>query len=194
MPIKPSDEEEKYFHQREARRREELRREMEAAAAKLAQRERTARAAGTEDMSLVERLHELGFDGDSVRVLDLVPLVLVAWADGSVSARERATVMDAVAQRGIEPDSRPWLLIASMLEQRPSDGLVREIMQVLGELVGPADARGRSIVELSAKVAEASRGLFGLGSRIDAAERAVIADIAARFAPGARGEIEGKLR
>lgn len=186
-------EEDRYFAEEEARRRAELRAAYEKAARELEAREKTARAAGTSDLELAERLRVLGFDGDDARLLDILPLVLVAWADGSVSRRERAVVMSAVEARGVAPHDETWIRAAAMLEEAPSEALTTEILAILRQLVGTDAGRAEDIVERCVQVAEATRSLLGLGAAVSAEERATIESIAAQFSPGARDAVHNRL-
>ncbi|MHC4384711.1 MAG: TerB family tellurite resistance protein [Planctomycetota bacterium] len=194
MPVMPSEEEEKFFVRAEADRRRKLREGMELAARELEEKERVARAAGTEDLSVADRIRAMGFDSKTARILEIVPMVLVAWADGSISKKERVRVMEAVEAAGNEPHGEAWLLAASMLEQRPSDTLATELMHVLRDLVGQDTARRENLVGLCVSVAEASGGLFGLTSRVDEKEREAIERISGAFADKAWEQVQGKLK
>ncbi|MCB9521546.1 MAG: TerB family tellurite resistance protein [Myxococcales bacterium] len=185
-----STEEENYFHQQEMERREARRRELERAAAELAERRRVAETLETHDEALLERIRALGFDGDTARVLDLLPLIHVAWADGSVSQKERTQIFRALTQRGIARDSEAWLLVAALLEQRPSDDFLEETLHLLRDLGGE---RGVSIVDLCAQIARSSGGFFGLGDKIADEEYAVIAHIADELGESAKLAFEQQL-
>jgi len=170
-------------------RRAALRARLDEASERVANRKAIADTLGTEELSLLERVEQLGFTGDSARVLDLLPLVHVAWADGKVDQRERATVLAVVDHRGIAKDSDACLLLESLLEERPSESFMAESLALIHELAGKQGNDGTRLVELCADVAEASGGLFGFGERISSAERELIQRIADAFGERAQAAV-----
>src|SRR5690242_6916183 len=89
----PTYDESEHFLEATASRRAELRERADGAAGRLSKRRGIAATAGTDDASIVDRIEQLGFTGESIRVLDLLPLVHVAWADGRVQRSERALIL-----------------------------------------------------------------------------------------------------
>lgn len=181
MPNTPSENEEKYFAEQEQKRRRQVREEMERRAAELVEKERLAKAAGLSDVTLGDRLRALGITSETAPLLDLLPLVMVAWADGSVSRAERAEVMKLVEGRGYASGSASWLFMASLLDARPSGALLEELRLVLRDFLRGDIGKGARIVEMSRRVAEASGAFFGLGPRIDPREQEVLDRIAGFF-------------
>jgi len=78
--------EEDYFRKKDRELVEKIRR---AAALKQTHADIGART-GLADPSAQAELHDLGFTPDTVVLLPLVPVVETAWAEGGVSAAERA--------------------------------------------------------------------------------------------------------
>jgi uncharacterized tellurite resistance protein B-like protein len=173
--------ESRYFLEKNARRRAELRDKLDGAARRLGEQKAIGLALATDDKELIERIHALGFNGDSVRIFDLLPLVHVSWADGQIQHNERTTIFSILEERGIEPESDASLLMESLLERRPSETFLGETLDVLRAIVG--SEQSASVVDLCARVAEASGGLLGFGSKTSATERELIAKVA-----GALGE------
>src|SRR5918995_1141236 len=77
--------EDEFFRREDARLKEKLRETAEREGA----REALARAAGIKNPEIVERLIGLNIRPETVTALSLVPLVEVAWADGSLDDNER---------------------------------------------------------------------------------------------------------
>ncbi len=167
-------EEDKYFKQQEIQRRIAKRRELERAAKEAQERRKVAASLATDDEALVSRIRDLGFDGDTARVLDVLPLIHVAWADGDVSQSERASILQVLEVRGIAADSEAFTLVETLLEERPSEAFLSETLHLLRDLGGDRHA---SIIELSMHVASASGGFFGFGHKVSEEERAVVAKI-----------------
>jgi hypothetical protein len=168
--IDPSQAEERYFRKLEEARRQRIRDEIERAAGELD-------ALGAADQDVVERIKALGFSGETAVAFHLVPLVLVAWADGSVTRAERLQVFAALESRGEPSDGAAARLLATLLEKEPPPTWRERTLEVLRR-VAPR-YKDTDLVAWCTKVAEASGGLFGFGNRISAAEADAIARISA---------------
>jgi tellurite resistance protein len=190
---RPSEEEEKYFQSLDVDLRRRLRDKLADAATDLEKRRQVAAAAGTDDLSIAERVAALGFSGDSARVFDLMPLVHVAWADGSITKRERAAIFRVLEQRGVAPESEGFATIASLLDEQPTEAFMRESLAVLRDLVGGEAGKTRSIVDLCVEVAAASGGFLGMGGRVSDDERLVIDEVAKLLGEGGLAKVQGAL-
>jgi uncharacterized tellurite resistance protein B-like protein len=174
-------------------RRAALRAQIDEASARLANREAIARAVGSSELTLLDRIEQLGFTGDSARVLDLLPLIHVAWADGKTDQRERATILTIVDQRGIAKDSDAALLIESLLEERPSETFLSESFALVRDLAAKQGNDGQRLVDLCIDIGEASGGLFGFGERVSDAEYALIQRIADAFGEAAQSTLLSRV-
>jgi tellurite resistance protein len=171
--------EEEYFRRKDA----ELTLALQRKEAAHKERAEMKHAAGIADDHLVEELQATGYDRETVRVLHLMPLLQVAWADGEISKEERLHILEAARLHGVEPDSRAHRRLESWLEHRPGDGFFRRSLRAVRAVLHAMEpeqkhARKRGLLSLCTKVASASGGFFGLGSKISAAERALLAEIA----------------
>jgi len=189
----PPIDEKSHFLAETKDRRAAIRSRLDEASARAGNRQAIAETVGTEEVPLLDRLEQLGFTGDSARVLDLLPLVHVAWVDGKVDRRERAAVLAVVDHRGIPKDSDACLLVESLLEERPSETFMAESLALVSELAASRGNDGTKLVELCADVAEASGGLFGFGKRVDDAEYALIRRIAEAFGAEAEAAVLARL-
>jgi len=169
----PTDQEDAYFRKQDQELRQKLREELGQAAGDLKQAPR--------DLSLAGRIQKLGFEGDKLKVFDLMPLVHIAWADGSVSRQEREAVLEVVLSR-VPRTSVAFALMESLLEERPPQSFLDETMSLLKLVVG--DARAETVIELMIKVASASGGFMNIGN-VSGEERRQIEAIAARLGPKA---------
>jgi tellurite resistance protein len=107
----------------------------------------------------------------------------VAWIDGSVSAPERAGILEAARLRGVEESTPAYRQLVSWLDKKPLDGFFEDTLRLIGNLLAamPDEAREKAKVTLLAfanAIADASGGILGIGSRVSADERAVIERIA----------------
>src|ERR687885_2444648 len=94
-------EEEEYFRKQEQLLIDKLRQRAREDASRRDMAERT----GVADQEILRDLEALGYTPETVLLLHLVPLVKVAWAEGGVSERERALILEAARARGIEAGS-----------------------------------------------------------------------------------------
>lgn len=165
-----SDLEDEYFRRLEAEKRAMRR-------AKLDKTAKDLEALGTDDADVGERIKALGFDGDTAAAFHLLPLVHVAWADGSITRNERAAIFAALEARGEGPESAAGQHMATLLEERPSDQWMERSLELLRAVVG-AKVAGDDIIGMCAMVADSSGGFLGFGNRVSDDERAVLAKVA----------------
>lgn len=175
--------EEIYFKNQEMLARRKLREELDAAARKSQEDQRK--------QDLGARIKALGFHGERARVFDLMPLIHVAWADGSISRQERSKILELLEERGITSGSDAFMMVESMLEEAPSQAFMDETLGLLREAAG--DKRAESMVDLCVQIADASGGFLGLGERISDAERERIEAIARAFGDGALARLHRTL-
>jgi hypothetical protein len=95
--------EDEYFRRRDRELIDKMRQASEAEEA----RQGLEAASGLRDPELLQELQALGFTPDTVILLPLVPIVQVAWAEGSVTDAERALIVKLARERGVGPAARP---------------------------------------------------------------------------------------
>lgn len=169
-----------------ARQDEEALERLRAAARQKSQREALSAASGITDAAVLDHLIELNIEPRTVAALSLVPLVLVAWADGSLDARERAAVLDAAHEAGLDRQAEAAALLEGWLASppgRPIAAAWHEYVCALAAAATPA-ARGalqRETLGRARRVAEAAGGFLGLGKRVSDAEAKVLAELERAF-------------
>ncbi len=170
--------EEAFFAKRNAELLENLRQKARQEERRQAMREAVPNA----DDALVDHLLDIGLNPETVLALVLVPLLLVAWADGKIDHRERTALLKAAEERGVAPGSLSNQILWGWLEHRPEPQLLeawkryaRAIWGTLGET--ERHAVHARMIGLARGVAEATGGFLGLGSKISPAERAVLDDL-----------------
>lgn len=169
MSTNPSDNEDAYFQKRNQELRAQLREQMSKAAGALEENP------GADKLSVIDRISALGFTGDKLKIFDLLPLIHVAWADGSVNHKERTAILDVVRARGIAPSTEAWVTVESLLEQRPSQTFLDQSLAILKDSIG--GSRSANIVDLCVQVAGAAGGFLNIGT-INDEEKQLIARIA----------------
>jgi hypothetical protein len=169
--------EEEYFHKREL----ELIAKLQQRGRDAAARQRMAEHTGVVDEEILRDLEALGYTPETVMLLHLVPLLQVAWADGGVSDRERALIIEDARARGIESGSAADRQLASWVTTQPSSELFEKTLRAIGAILQalPEEEREtnqRDLLSYSTKIASASGGILGLG-KVSSEEQRVLARI-----------------
>lgn len=124
----------------------------------------------------------------NIRLSQLVPPLLVAWADGSVAERERDTILRIASLRGVSEGTATYSELERWMDERPSDEIVREALAFLrSELCRRPKLEAEYLaLELHARceeVASASRSFWGIGVRVNEREREMLRRIAVEIRP-----------
>jgi hypothetical protein len=182
VPVGQIPSEEEYFHRLDCQLIDEMR---ERAAAE-EERRRMAETSRIEDPRVLEALERLGYTHTTVILLHLVPLVELAWSDGSVSPAERKDILAVAAAGGLREETAAWRQLAAWLENCPSpaffEGTWRGITEQLDSL--PAEERTASknaLIQSCTDFASASCHRFGWSSHICTAKRTLLSEIRSRL-------------
>jgi hypothetical protein len=142
--------------------------------------------AGKADDAVLATLVALGFEGGTAPLLDVVPAIQVAWADGSLPARERAEIERILGRPGMKEAARlGGRMVAEWLSRPPGGDLYRVSIEALRLRLTRLDGDARTrlvsgIIDDCNAVAAASGGVFGLGAH-SSAESKIIRELAASF-------------
>lgn len=145
-------------------------------------------ASGITNLAVLEELLAHGVRAETLAALSLLPLVLVAWADGTIQEAERKAILDAAGDRGVAPGSAARELLEGWLQVHPHRDVVEAWKDYVAALVdGPLEPQAAKALEddilgRAREVAAASGGFLGLGSKISDQEEAVLAGLAEAFA------------
>lgn len=141
-------------------------------------------------------LMEMGIAPSSCRLLALLPLVAVAWADGTIQAPEREHILDLASELGgIDSDS--VMLLQDWLTHAPSQAYVKKGIDLLVELIHArhpqldAALLDRVPEEAEKVAASAGTGLLGLFSKISRQEQDALAWLRQTLAEARKAAEEG---
>jgi len=167
--------EEEYFRRKER----ELIKRLRQKAEEEIQRKDLADAIGLENQEILDILQEMGFDRATVVLLYLVPLLEVAWSDGSVSDEEKRLIHEAAKSHGISEGTAAYAMLGRWLESKPDAVLFQRALKVIRDITGfqsdeAWQTSGRKIITACEKIAAASGGFLGLGPKISSEEKAVL--------------------
>lgn len=176
--------EEAFFRKQDEALRTRIRTEREHASARDALAAHSPRA----DEALLDRLVELGIRVESLAALMLVPLVEVAWADGTMDPREREAVLNAAAASGVELDSPSHALLESWTTDRPPAALYESWKAYVASLCRELSADHRwhleeQLLGRARSVARAAGGFLGL-AKVSKPEEEVLARLEQAFGTG----------
>ncbi len=174
--------EEAFFAQQD----EALLRHLREAEATKSKKQALSAASGIADDAVLDKLVGLGVDGATVAALSLVPLVLVAWADGSLDDKERGAVLSAAAEAGVEEGGPGHQLLGRWLATTPPPNLlatwtdyIRAISPTLSE--GARQDLKSDLLGRAQKVAESAGGFLGAGWKTSPAEKDVLGRLEKAF-------------
>lgn len=151
-----------------------------------ATREELAAISGITDEGLLTKLTDLGISAGTLRALQMIPLIEVAWADGKVDPPERDAILKSAAEHGIETGTDEFALLEGWLGERPADRLLETWVQYTQDICstldpGERDTLKHELLDRAQEVAESAGGLLGLGRKISAAEQEMLDRLAAAF-------------
>jgi len=167
--------EDKYFRRRDQELIERQRRHAEAEA----ERRLIAQAIGVDDDEVVMDLLLADYRADTIVLVELAPSVQVAWADGSVSTRERDLLLKIAAREHVARNSPAHVQLDIWLDRPPSahlfDTSLRAIRRILASLQPEVRASlRRKVIQDCTTIAAASRGFLDWGRTVSSEEQQVI--------------------
>lgn len=171
--------EEDYFRRKEQELIEKLRKKTEAAA----HRKGLADAIGLENEQILDVLRDMGFDRATVVVLFLVPLLHVAWSDGSIADRERVLLLEAAHAHGVREGTPAHAKLNEWLAAKPPEQMVERALQVIRDIMtfqstGARQETTDKLLNACERIAAASGGFLGLGTKVSPDEAAVMRRVA----------------
>jgi len=174
--------EELFFEKENRKLLERMRAEAEQVSAKQGLTDLT----GIRDEALLEKLVQLGIRPGKWAALALIPLVEVAWADGSVDKRERRAVLSAAEANGVAKDGAAHELLEQWLAERPDTAYLEawgEYIVALCAELGESErvALRQEILGRARQVAEAAGGVLGLGNKVSEAEQRALDELEKAF-------------
>ena len=164
-----------------AKENERLLAKLRATHEEMERREALQEAINLDDPLVIDALIELDVKPETVAALSVVPLVQVAWADGTIQYEERQAILKAAAERGITAGKPCYALLESWLAHKPGPELLATWKSYAGRLQEQLDTAARGeikfrLIDRARKVAEAAGGIMGMLT-ISKAEQAVLDEL-----------------
>ncbi len=140
-------------------------------------------AAGTHNPEVLDALKRVGITSASMTAFMLLPLVRLAWADSRIQNGEIDSILKAATDDGIVYGSPAYWMLNRWLEERPTEKMLDawwKYAQALAHELDEAslEAFRHATLGRARRVAEASGGVLGMGTKISESERLVLSDLA----------------
>jgi hypothetical protein len=166
--------EDEFFHKEDQKKIEQMKGKLSAQQT----REELKKVSGMSDDTVLDKLVSLGLRANTVAALSLVPLIMVAWADGKIQDNERDAILQGAHGKGLEQGSPGYELLTSWLNKQPDDSLYQAWEGYIRALCAQlTDEQVRllknQIVGFAKLVAESAGGLLGIGKVSGGEESAI---------------------
>jgi hypothetical protein len=144
---------------------EKLRHELSA----FEESKKLAHVSGIVEEHVLSSLVKAGVRSETLAAVGIVPMVEVAWCDGTVAPEEREAVLNAAVAQGIHPDSAAYDLLKHWLDQRPDPHIIEAWKEYVHEMsrVMPKESltdMRKHMLDRCRRVAAAAGGFLGLAT------------------------------
>ena len=170
--------ENEFFAKRDAERLAALKKEI----ATRAERRGIAEVTGIPDEKVLQQLVDAGVTAENLAAFSLVPLVLVAWADGELDDKERKAIIEAAEGHEIEEGDPAHELLESWLASAPPPSLREAWFEYAAafKAVLPNEvvvALRDWVMGWTRTVAKAAGGFLGLGGKVSGTEQRMLDEL-----------------
>jgi hypothetical protein len=170
--------EDAFFKERDRHLMEKMRRELES----LEEKQKLAHISGIVEERVLANLVAAGVRAETLAAVSLIPMIEVAWCDGSVAPQERDAVLNAAVSEGVRPGTAPYEILQRWLKERPDAYVIaawKDYVKEMGRLM-PKETVTKTrqhMLDRCKRVAEAAGGFLGLAT-ISRSEQAKIDEFA----------------
>lgn len=173
--------EDSFFFEKDKELLEKLKHEVERDMQKTA----LGAASGISDDRILEDLLDAGINAKTAASLSIIPLVVVAWADGAIQPQEREAILQGADDAGMTKGDAAYELLQSWLNEKPKDSLFiawKEYIQALAKEVSTEtlERLRDNITTRIHKIAKAAGGVLGI-HKVDVSEKQAMKDIESAF-------------
>jgi hypothetical protein len=142
-----------------------------------------SKASGITDKSALIEMIDLGVRPETITALCLVPIIDVAWADGTLDEKERKAIIEGAKKNGLSNDLP---ILMEWLCRKPDSRLMSAWEIYTQGLCGILSKESVAVLKtdimgLAKKVAQASGSFLGLTNPVSEAERRALDRLSAFF-------------
>jgi uncharacterized tellurite resistance protein B-like protein len=151
-------------------------------------KETLSKISGIKNEAVLQKLFDLDVRPEALASLCLVPLVEIAWADGTVDEKEQKAILASAEKMGMQQGSIDYDLLKQWMTSKPGAELLtawEHYTQGLCEQLTQEEKRilQSELLSHARSIAYASGGILGLGigNRISKAEEEMLGKLEATF-------------
>ena len=135
-----------------------------------------------QDSEAIQHLISLDISDDSLAALSLIPLVEVAWADGTIDKKEKDAIVSAARKLTPTHDAATCELLEHWLTHKPDRAVLDawdEYVAVYTASLGAIarDAFKQELLYWARTIAESAGGILGHGNKTSKLEQLVIEEL-----------------
>lgn len=165
-----------------AKQNEALRRWLRETEETKVKKDALSAASGITDDVVLEKLVALNIGSETLAALSLIPLMAVAWADGSIDDKERSAVLFRAAELGLSKQDVSYQLLEGWLAKQPTPALLASWKDYIGAISATLTREAREALKFkllgrAGAIAEAAGGCLGIGQKVSSAEKAVLKEL-----------------
>lgn len=170
-----------------ARQNNELLEQLRSQSAAEELKKQLSEVSGIEDSETLQQMADADIQPETFAAVSLIPVVAVAWADGTIDEKERTAILSAATDQGLDDTGPAQQLLQDWLTTQPADDLLatwKEYIQAFCETVS-TEARNNlqsQVMGRAESIASATGGILGLGNKVSASEQTILDELAATFA------------
>lgn len=151
----------------------------------LKNKETLSEISGITHSEVLDKLVELGVTPSLLSSLVILPLVEVAWADGEITDKEKAAILEGAANFGIVKESSNYHILEEWLKVRPAPRILKAWIHYVAGLRAVMNQQQleqlkTDIFNRAKRIAESSGGVMGI-AKISSQEHAIIRKMEAVF-------------
>jgi hypothetical protein len=148
-------------------------------------KEALAAVSGINDDLVLDKFIEMNLRPETLASISMVPLIVIAWADGNLDPKEKDAILNVVGKFGWTPDSLNYELLNQWLKTKPSASLLTAWKHYVDSLCHTMTNEElahfkKEMMAHVTMVAEAAGGFLGIG-KISAEERDMISQLENTF-------------
>ncbi|MFP6671847.1 MAG: hypothetical protein VB857_10565 [Pirellulaceae bacterium] len=142
---------------------------------------------GIEDSETLQQMADADIQPETFAAVSLIPVVAVAWADGTIDDKERAAILSVAADQGLAESGPAHQLLQDWLTTQPAADLLATWQDYIRAFCETVSAEAKANLESQVmgrakSIASATGGILGLGNKISASEQNTLDELAAAFA------------
>ncbi len=149
-------------------------------------KEALSKVSGIRNEQVLQKLMELNVRPETLTSLSFIPLVEVAWADGSIDKEEAQKILSASEKMGFKKGSPEHEILSQWMSHQPPKELLDAWIHYISGLCEKLSDNEKNDLKKELltnvrSIAMASGGFLGLGNKISKSEAVIIEKLEKAF-------------